>query len=182
MELTPKTRLQLAFRAGKQGGLREVARALTWQEFEEFTEECLVSAGFQTSRGLTFRGEGRKWQIDLVARKSQMILVIDCKHWNSPSYPSKFRKAGHHQKLATKVLVHDLETKGISSTERIRALPIILTLFDPRAQLADDVVLVSLEKLADFLNGVTPYSELPFISDETHAENPISQPSTTKAN
>jgi hypothetical protein len=160
-----------------------VARALTWQEFERFGEECLVTAGFQTKKGLIISRDGRRWQIDLVAKKGLMILAFDCKHWNSPSYPSKFTNAAAHQKLATIALMRDLMDEKELSREGSYALPIILTLFDPRTQIAGDAVLVSVDKLPDFLNGVTPYSEnLPFISIDTHEVNPIRQTPTSIMN
>ncbi len=176
MRLPPEIRFRLALEAAGVGGLREVARALTWQEFERFGEECLVSAGFQTKKGLSLTRDGRRWQIDLVARKGLMILALDCKHWNSPSYPSKFKNAATHQRLATAALMRDLIDKEELSREGSCSLPIILTLFDPRTKIADDVVLVSVDKFLDFLNGVTPYSEgLPFMSVDTQAVNPIRQ-------
>ena len=174
MNLSRATRLRLAIQAAKAGGLREVARALTWQEFEEFAEECLYAAGFITSRGLIVKGEDRKWQIDLIARKGQLVLLLDCKHWTSPGYPSKFKSAGNHQKLAALALIHDVKIRASLGDEKIEVLPVILTTLEPHSQLSDGVVLVSLEKLADFLSGVTPFSrELPFISEEALLKNPI---------
>ncbi len=182
LKLSPDIRFRLAFEAAKNGGLQEAARALTWQEFEKFAEECLASAAFQTTRGLILAGESRRWQIDLVARRESMILVFDCKHWNSPSYPSKFDRAAKHQKSATIAFLRSLKTKDSFGREKTWALPVILTLFDPRSQLVDDVVLVSIDKLPDFLNGITPYSQLPFISVENIAQNPIRQDITTEKN
>ncbi len=183
MGFSTETRFRLALAAARIGGLQEVARALTWQEFERFGEECLVSAGFQTKKGLIISRDGRRWQIDLVARKGLMILAFDCKHWNSPSYPSKFKSAVSHQKLATIALMRDLRDKKELSPEGSYALPIILTLFDPRTQIVGDAVLVSVEKLPDFLNGVTPYSgDLPFISIDTQTVNPIRQTPTSLMN
>ena len=179
IRLSSETRFRLALAVAKNGGLQELARALTWQEFERFGEECLVSAGFQTKKGLVISRDGRRWQIDLVARKGLMILAFDCKHWNSPSYPSRFKNAVSHQKMATITLMQDLMDKKELSREGSYGLPIILTLFDPRTRIADDVVLVSVNKLPDFLNGVTPYSEdLPFISFDADEVNPIRQTPT----
>jgi hypothetical protein len=65
----------------------------------------------------------------------------------------------------------------IQGDKERQALPVILTLSEPRGQLSEGVVLVSVEKLPSFLSGVTPYDEnLPFISSSLSlVENPMSQ-------
>jgi hypothetical protein len=162
--LTNSARFKLAFEAVRHGGLQQVARALTWQEFEAFTEECLQTVGFDTQRGLVVRDDSRRWQIDVIAKKSPIILAIDCKHWESPGYESKLSNAAEHQKLALQALIHQMAARGEVGKEGLLALPMILTLFEPRTRIVGGVVVVSIEQFADFLEGVSPFSsELPFI-------------------
>src|SRR5215831_11503247 len=105
-------------------------------EFESFGDECLTRSGFQTRKGVVLKDESRKWQIDIVARKTEMVLAIDCKHWNSPNYLSKFDNAAQHQKSALSVLMKE-DSKFSSSKEW--GLPVILTLNDPRTSIHDNV-------------------------------------------
>jgi hypothetical protein len=168
VRLTNSARFMLAFEAVKRGALQQVARALTWQEFEAFTEECLQTVGFDTKKGIIVKHDSRRWQIDVIARKSPMILAIDCKHWESPGYESKIRKAAEHQKLAIQALIQQNLVRGEIDGEGLLALPMILTLFEPRSPIVDGVVIVSIEQLADFLEGISPYSsDLPFIPAAT---------------
>jgi hypothetical protein len=103
-----------------------------------------------------------------------MILVIDCKHWESPGYDSKLRKAAEHQKLALAALIQQMTTKGKIGRDGVLVLPIILTLFEPSKRLVNGVVVVSVEQFADFLEGISPYSsELPFISVQNVAKSSI---------
>jgi hypothetical protein len=165
-------RFELAMEASNLGALQEASKGLTWQEFEAFGEECLRISGFQTKKGVVLKDIDRKWQIDIVARKTQMVLAFDCKHWDSPNYESKFDKAAEHQKHALSVLMH---IKSTSPTPGEWGLPIILTLYEPRSSIRDDVVIVSVGQLSDFLSHLTPYDpELPFVSSKL-AESPISQ-------
>ena len=162
--LTMSARFRLAFEGVKRGALQQVARALTWQEFEAFTEECLQSVGFDTCKGVMVRDNSRRWQIDVIARKNSMTLGVDCKHWESPAYDSKLTKAAEHQKLALQALIRQMTARGEVGEERTLALPVILTLFEPRSRFAHGVVVVSVEQFADFLEGISPYSsDLPFI-------------------
>lgn len=171
---THRMRFQLAFQAAKNGRFLEAAEALTWQEFEDFTVECLELAGFNAIKGIIVHGHGRKWQIDLTGKKGSMLLVFDCKHWHSQYYHSKIDSAAKHQKAAVLAMLQDVRSRKIFPETKLWVLPIILTLLEPRDRLVEDAVIVSLEKLADFLNGVTPYaSELPFIASDNLMESPI---------
>ena len=173
--LTNSARFKLAFEAVRHGALQQVARALSWQEFEAFTEECLQTVGFDTQKGTIIKDESRRWQIDVIAKKSRMILAIDCKHWESPGYDSKLTKAADHQKLALHALIQQMTGRGDVEREGVFALPIILTLFEPRSRLVDGAVVVSVEQFADFLEGVSPFSsELPFIHAQGVAKSSIS--------
>jgi hypothetical protein len=173
--LTNSARFKLAFEAVRHGGLQQVARALTWQEFEAFTEECLQTVGFDTQKGLIVKDDSRRWQIDVIAKKNPMILAIDCKHWESPGYESKLSNAAEHQKLALQALIGQMAARGEVVIERLLALPMILTLFEPRARIVGGVVVVSIEQLGDFLERVSPFSsELPFMPAQSIVKSSMS--------
>ena len=173
--LTNSVRFKLAFHAVRHGGLHQVARALTWQEFEAFTEECLQTVGFVTQKGLIVKDDSRRWQIDVIAKKNPMILAIDCKHWESPGYESKLINAAEHQKLALHALIQQVATREDGGEEELLALPMILTLYEPRARIVNGVVVVSIEQFGDFLERVSPYaSELPFVLAQSFVKSSIS--------
>jgi len=177
ISLSPGSRIRLAMDIARAGRLRDSARALTWQEFEKFAEECLREAGFQTEKNVRVQRDGRAWQIDVVGIRGDLVVTMDCKHWNTPGYLSKFRLAAEHQRNATLHLLARPVERMVQGDKERQALPVILTLSEPRGQLSEGVVLVSVEKLPSFLIGVTPYDEnLPFISSSlSFVENPMSQ-------
>ena len=173
--LSNSARFKLAFEAVRHGGLQQVARALTWQEFEAFTEECLQTVGFDTQKGLIVKDDSRRWQIDIIAKKNRMILAIDCKHWESPGYESKLSNAAEHQKLALQALIQQMAAIGEVGRQRLLALPMILTLFEPRARIVSGVVVASIEQFGDFLERVSPFSsELPFMPVQTMVKSSMS--------
>ncbi len=175
VRLTNSARFMLAVEAVRHGGLQRVARTLTWQEFESFTEQCLQAVGFDTQKGIIVKDVSRRWQIDVIAKKSPMILAIDCKHWESPGYESKLNSAAQHQKLAVQALIRQRAARGEVGRDGLLVLPMILTLFEPRSRMVDGVVAVSIEQFADFLEGVSPFSpELPFIPAQNVAKSSIS--------
>src|SRR5438309_11068340 len=107
VQLTYSARFKLAFEAVRNGGLQQVARALSWQEFEAFAEECLQTVGFDTQKGIMVKDDSRRWQIDVIAKKGRMILAVDCKHWESRGYASKRRSAAEHRSLVLHALLQE---------------------------------------------------------------------------
>ena len=177
ISLSPESRIRLALDIARAGRLRDSARTLTWQEFEKFAEECLKEAGFQTEKNVRVQGGDRAWQIDVVGIRGDLVLTIDCKHWNTPGYLARFRLAAEHQRTATRHLLARPAEKMIQVDKERQALPVILTLSEPRGQFCEGVVLVSVEKLPSFLSDVAPYDEnLPFMASPLGlVENPMSQ-------
>src|SRR5713101_6720123 len=109
VRLSAELRIRLAMEIARVGQLGSAARDLTWQEFERFAEDCLGEAGFEAERNVRVKGEGRAWQIDVVGFRGELVLAIDCKHWNTPSYPARFKLAASHQRRATLHLLTSLE-------------------------------------------------------------------------
>ena len=173
--LTVSNRFRIAREAMRLGAVESTAKALTWQEFEDFCDDCFAKDGFDTRKSVVFKDGRRRWQVDLVAIKGQTLLTVDCKHWKSPNYTSKFEKAVDHQKQSLHPLIGHLRTRGILANRKLWALPMIVTLYQPRKSIINDVVLVSLGQLYDFLEHLTPFDpELPFISHPGTVESSIS--------
>jgi hypothetical protein len=172
--LDPSSRFRIALHAVRLGAPQQVARALTWREFEEFSEECLSQAGFKTHRGLVFKDAARGWQIDITAVKNHVLLAVDCKHWEPPNHSSMFNRAVEHQKQSLTPVIRHMRGTGELDDQEVSALPVIVTLFDPQATLLDKVVIVSVVQLPELLEHLTPYDpQLPFISDRQVVESPI---------
>ncbi|HZY47357.1 MAG TPA: restriction endonuclease [Candidatus Bathyarchaeia archaeon] len=177
ISINRRERVQIAIEVARIGRFREAAKDLTWQEFEEFGNECLNEAGFRTDKNVRVNGDGRAWQIDIVGFRGNLVLTVDCKHWTAPSYTSRLEIAAEHQRQATSHLLTTRAEQSLAGDAAIQALALILTLMEPPAQFLSGAVLVPVERLQSFLNEVTPYdANLPWI-DSTAAvvENPIRQ-------
>jgi hypothetical protein len=159
-------RFKIGLIAARLGASDRAASALSWQEFEFFGAKCLALAGFEVQKGVIFNDKHRRWQVDLVGIRDETLLSIDCKHWESPNYPSKFNKATQHQKDSLRPLLNHLRTSRSIRDLEVWGLPVILTLFQPRQPCINEVILVSIGQLPDFLAHVNPFnSELPFIHE-----------------
>lgn len=171
-----KSRIQLALEVARVGRLKEAAKALSWQEFESFGAECLAEAGFRVEKNVRVKGEGRAWQMDLIGHRGDLVLAIDCKHWNTSGYESRLAPPADHQRKATIHFLRTLTSNTKGQRKNAQALPVILTLLDPPARFLDNVAIVSVEQLPSFLSAATPYDEsLPLIpTSGLLVENPMS--------
>ncbi|MHA1776943.1 MAG: hypothetical protein DRO88_01915 [Promethearchaeia archaeon] len=68
--------------------------ALSWQDFECYLVDLLESVDFDTFRTFRYSVNGRRFEIDCLARKFNQILCIDAKRWKSKTISlSKLCKA-----------------------------------------------------------------------------------------
>ena len=169
------SRVQLALAIARIGRLKDAAKALSWQEFESFGSECLAEAGFRADKNVRVKGEGRVWQIDLIGYRGDLVLTIDCKHWNTSGYESRLAPPAEHQSTATAHLLRTLKKTNVRG-KSLQGLAVILTLLEPPARFLERAALVSVEQLPGFLTAVTPYdASLPLIStSDLLVESPMS--------
>ena len=75
-------RLQLATKAVEVGAdFESVSRSLGWKEFEEISAKVFEENHFRVLRRFRFTGEGRRWEIDLLAIRAPYLICAECKHW-----------------------------------------------------------------------------------------------------
>ncbi len=174
--ITPWLRVLLAIELSRLGRLKEAARALTWREFERFARECLEGAGFRTEWNVRVKGQQRSWQVDVVGIRGDLMLTVDCKHWNTPNYESRLKGVAEEQRAAAACLLRSM-TVGPYKQRTLQGLVTILTLSEPRSKFLKNTVLISIEQFANFLSAVSPFdTTLPLITESTvFVQNPMSQ-------
>lgn len=142
----------------KDPDIEELSSNLNWKEFEELAESVFKSFGFSTFRNYRLRQP--RAEIDLIAAKSGIAFVIDCKHWK--------RAVGR----ATMIGISERQIKRaqrIIGLENIqRAIPIILTLHDEFLQVLENgTPIVPIHKISDFVLNWEVAPEIKVISKET---------------
>ncbi len=117
----------------------EVSRFLSWQDFESLAAEILETNGFETVRNVVFTKP--RIQIDVVGIKSEIAVLIDCKHWNKMS-----------QSALEQAVKKQIErTKQFASKEKVQgAVPAIVTLYQHEIQLIDKVPIIPIHQLNSF--------------------------------
>ena len=137
----PNDRLQTALFAISLGAtIEDVSEYLTWKDFESLTGLILEENDFGITKNLILTKP--RMEIDVIGKKMDIALLIDCKHWKTMS------------KSALDVIVKkqvERVTRYVAD-ENISALPVIVTLHQEEIQFVDNVPIVPIMKLSSFLD------------------------------
>ena len=137
----PHDRLQTALFAITLGAtIEDVSEYLTWRDFEAITGIILEENGFDVTKNLVLTKP--RMEIDVIGKKMNIALLIDCKHWKTMS-----------KSALDEIVKKQIErVKRYVADEDITALPVIVTLHQEGIQLVDNVPIVPIMKLTSFLD------------------------------
>ena len=117
----------------------EISRMLEWQDFESLAAEILEKRNFDTTKNVIMKSP--RIQIDVVGIKSDIAILIDCKHWSNMNQ-SALQEAVKKQVIRTKQFVSKHKVKG--------AIPAIVTLYQHSVQFIDKVPIIPIHQLDSF--------------------------------
>jgi Holliday junction resolvase-like predicted endonuclease len=158
-----RQRLEMLARTVRLGAdVESVASLLQWKEFEEVTADVLRHIDYTVTRNFRFKHLGKRWEIDIVACKKPIALCIDCKHWHRTMHPSATRRIAHEQVERTRAFADSLpnpiaKNLECSSWKNITLIPAVLSLVPTRSKFSDDVPIVPVLQIQDFLNQLPAY-------------------------
>lgn len=157
-------RLKLIIKAASLGAdLERVSNFLCWQEFEEIAAFALKNYGYAVTNNVRFKHAGHRCEIDVVACKKPLVVCIDCKHWQHSITPSALRKIVDAQVQRTKALAESLPNLSLTlectKWDNAKFTPVILSLMPSAYKFIDDVPVVPILKLQDFINQLPVYMD-----------------------
>lgn len=123
--------------------LEEAFQLFDWKDFEELVSEIFEKHNYKVTSNFWFKVE-KRYQIDFLAEKGDVILAVDCKQWGKHRYKSSSLK-----REASKHMVRAEKLKVKFSNKKI--IPIIITLVDEGIYEFGDVIIVPISKLNSFL-------------------------------
>ena len=137
----PNDRLQTALFAINLGAdLEDVSEYLNWKDFESLTGIILEEKDFEVTKNLILTKP--RMEIDVVGKKMDIALLIDCKHWKNMS-----------KSALDEIVKKQVErVKHFVSIENMSALPVIVTLHQETIQFIGNVPIVPIMKLSSFLD------------------------------
>jgi len=136
--------------------IEEFVEKIDWKEFEKFVREIFSANNFKTISNFRFKNN-RRFEIDLVAAKNNLVFVVDCKEWDKGRYKnSGLKKAAEDQIQRMKELRKFLTANPIAKN-RLKAdsnskfVPIIVTWYDETVSEHENCFIVPVWKLNSFL-------------------------------
>ena len=151
-----KVRVELVIKALSLGeDPVKACRPLNWKEFESLSVKLFQLNGYDTIEGFRFNCDRSRFQIDVLALKTNTIICVDCKHWMFPNWSSRIKQASKAQSRRVKALSENIELLynklSLKRLKKIFMIPIMLTLDDPGFTIIEDVLIVPILKMSDFL-------------------------------
>ncbi len=137
----PNDRLRTALFAINLGAdLEDVSEYLNWKDFESLTGVILEEKDFEVTKNLILTKP--RMEIDVIGKKMDIALLIDCKHWKNMS-----------KSALDEIVKKQIErVKHFVSIENMSALPVIVTLHQESIQFVGNVPIVPIMKLSSFLD------------------------------
>jgi Holliday junction resolvase-like predicted endonuclease len=157
-------RLKLAVKAISIGAdVEHVSNMLRWQEFEDLAAIALERNGYTAAKNVRFKHAGRKWEIDTIGCKKPLVISMDCKHWRQGIAPSALTRIAEAQVERTRALVESLPNISLefecARWDKVRLVPVVLVLVQGSFKFCDEVPIVPVLQLQDFLSQLPVYIE-----------------------
>ena len=146
------TKILLALAAIENGAdVMDVCHQICWKDFEVFASEIMKFNNFRVL--VNFRIKNPTRQIDVIGTRSNLALVVDCKHWKKTSYTA-IKVAVRKQKERCLILNDKHALNGIN-----KMYPIIVTFIPLEYQQIDQVPVIPIQLFNSFLLDFDTYNE-----------------------
>ena len=164
LEVSKIQRVRLAFTALTEHlSLEMVCRYLEWDEFEQLLSALFSHYDYTVRRNLHIKHRGKKLQIDFLAVKDQVILCVDCKHWRYGYGQSRMKTAAKKQEARAKAITPSLLISQKNNRSRtFYVVPVILVLLDIPFRFIENIPIVPVHKLTDFIDNFPPIPDSRF--------------------
>ncbi len=164
VEIDSDNRLRLAVKAASLGAdIERISGFFSWQEFEDIAALALQRNGYVVAKNVRFKHAGRRWEIDVVGCRKPIVLCVDCKHWQHGLKPSELRKIVEAQVERANALADTLPTVALkiecAKWKKAKFISMILSLFPSSFKFYEDVPVVPVLQLQDFLLQLPAYVE-----------------------
>jgi len=153
----------LALKALRLGAsIEAVAQSFTWRDFEWFSSKAFEANGYEVLRSVRFSYQGRRYEVDVVAAKKPLVVLVDCKSWGIVSgKASRLRSCTlkHVERVkAFKGSLSELKRKpNMEGWDKAYLVPVVVTIFEEAVKVHMGVPIVPIFKLNSFISELETY-------------------------
>lgn len=156
VDVDAENRLKLAVKAISLGAdVQTVSSFLQWQEFESFAATALANNGYVVKQNLRFKHAAQRREIDVVGCKKPLVVCVDCKDFHHAVSPSAMRRIVEAQVERARALADSLPSVSIDlecvTWSIAKFVPVVLVLVPSRFKYYDEVPIVPVLQLQDFI-------------------------------
>ena len=157
LELSQTQRLQIAVKAIEAGAdFEKVSQSLGWLEFEEIVARIFEENSYKVKSRFRFNAQGRRWEIDVLAMMSPLVVCAECKHWSKGLGDTTARRIVEDHLEKVRVLsenAKDIAEKiGIETWKKATFVPMTLSLQPAKKKIYRRIPVVSIFELPSFLS------------------------------
>ncbi|MBC7110370.1 MAG: restriction endonuclease [Archaeoglobi archaeon] len=122
-----------------------------WQKFERFIEEIFSHHGYETIVHHVFFYRARRYEVDVLAVRDERVFAVDCKFYQNHWY--------RRSKIRGEAKRHSRRCEALSEKLGKRVIPLLVTLIEEDILMEEGCIIISHEKLNDFLLNAEIYLE-----------------------
>ncbi len=157
IEIGAENRLKLAVKAISLGiDVQTASNFLKWQEFESIAATALANNGYVIKQNLRFKHANQRREIDVIGCRKPLAVCIDCKDFHHVASPSAIKRIVEAQTDRTKGLADSLPSVATQleccKWSRAKFVPVVLVLVPCRFKFFNDVPIVPVLELQDFVH------------------------------
>ena len=136
--------------------LTKIVRYLSWNDFERYISELLQKFDFQTYVNFRISVNKMRREVDIIAKRDNLILCIDAKHWNKRITQSVLLKIVENQKERCRLIAkspYELFKifRDLMYYDNVYLVPIIIELFESKTNFIDGVYVIPWIAINEFL-------------------------------
>jgi len=142
--------------------IENIIQEINWKEFEKLIAEILKKHDFDVLNTFRFKTD-RRFEIDVLAVKNKISLLIDCKQWGRGRYKKTGLKYSvKEQKERAKQLKKFLKNNFIAHNKlkidkTTKFIPLLVTWYEEELLEYENVFIVPIWKLNEFLLNISEY-------------------------
>ncbi|HIQ13800.1 MAG TPA: hypothetical protein EYH44_05415 [Thermoprotei archaeon] len=152
----PHIRLSIMERLLELGlSIDKIVEAMDWRGFESLVSEFFRSYGYKVYGGYRIR----RFEYDIIAVKGDILISIDCKHWDRPLPPSKARDIA-------KMLIR--RSREINIDRRFKGKKIYMAIISMRGEtprFIDGVALIPILYIKNFIEEIPSLIYLGYLKE-----------------